>query len=171
MSVLLARPDHATGIIASNALTVPGIYQGVRAAALRIPADISVMAIAERCALAGMEPSVTVMAHAVAEIAHQGIQLMVTRIAQPALPARTVLIRAPLEVGESTALAPRAYNVRGPRPRGSIRLLREARLDANGHARDLDSTRFREPPATRNYARTRVLITSPSRGTYNCDPG
>ena len=114
MSALLARPDHATGIVASNALTVPGIYRGVRAAALRIPEDISVMAIAERCALAGIEPSVTVMGHAVAEMAHQAIQLMVTRIAQPALPARTVLVRGPLEVGESTARAPGVLAPKGP---------------------------------------------------------
>ena len=108
MSEILARDPDVTAAFAYNDLMAIGAMRAVRAAGLRVPADISVIGFDDIDLAAYVDPPLTTMAQSTAEMGHWAFDQLARRLANPDdPPPLPVLLPVRLCIRESTA-PPRA---------------------------------------------------------------
>jgi LacI family transcriptional regulator len=80
---LMARPDPPTAIVTSNDLSTIGTLQALRALAVRVPKDVSVIGFDDVLGAELYDPPLTVIAQPVYDIGQRAIELLARRVASP----------------------------------------------------------------------------------------
>lgn len=94
-----ARPD---AVIASNSLFAAGLLRAMHTKKLRIPEDVALATFDDEPWTSLVEPALTVVAQPVAQIGHDAMQLLSSRIHEPASEPRTMQLSAHLVPRAST---------------------------------------------------------------------
>ncbi len=102
---LLARNEKVSAIIAGNDQTAQGVYKGVRDSGLSIPDDISVAGCSDTIA-ASLYPRLTALRAFPEQIGKQMAEMILNRIADPALPPQSVTIPTELIKNDSCRALP-----------------------------------------------------------------
>jgi LacI family transcriptional regulator len=89
VTALLGRPDPPTALIAGSDSVLAGLLRTVRARGLRVGADLAVVAFGEVEWADLVDPAITTMAPPVADIGQSAVRMLLDRIGDPALPARS----------------------------------------------------------------------------------
>jgi DNA-binding LacI/PurR family transcriptional regulator len=88
---LVARNEKVTAIIAGNDQGAHGVYKGARDSGLRIPDDISVTGCSDSLG-ASLYPRLTALRAFPEQVGRQMAEMLLNRIADPALPPQSVTI-------------------------------------------------------------------------------
>jgi DNA-binding LacI/PurR family transcriptional regulator len=104
-------PDRPTGIVAVNDLLAFGLMAGFRDAGLVVPRDVSVIGIDGLFLASLVTPPLTTVRLPVAQMAATMVERVISRLADPHLPAGEFLFQPDLveraSVGPAPAVAPR----------------------------------------------------------------
>jgi LacI family fructose operon transcriptional repressor len=95
-----ARPD---ALVASNGLLLLGAYRALREHGVRVPDDIALAGFDNDAWTELVTPGVTVIAQPVYEIGKNAMQLLMQRLADRTMSARTLVLPGELVVRGSTA--------------------------------------------------------------------
>jgi DNA-binding LacI/PurR family transcriptional regulator len=122
MSDLLARPVPPTAVLCYNDLTAIGAIQAVRGRGLHVPADVSITGFDDIDLAAWVDPPLTTVSQAIAEIGRASVHALVETLAPAAdtatdavtgsedgedlAPARVLRLPATLRVRSSTGPPP-----------------------------------------------------------------
>jgi LacI family transcriptional regulator len=107
MRELLARPAHATAVVAGNDLLALGCLDGLDERDLRCPQDVSVVGFNDIPMMSRTSPSMTTIQLPKREIGVEAARLLLDRIADPStIDTRRVLLQCRLVVRGSTAQPP-----------------------------------------------------------------
>ncbi|GCE23414.1 LacI family DNA-binding transcriptional regulator [Dictyobacter kobayashii] len=101
-TALLNLPNPPDALLTSNSLTMEGALQAIRSANLSIPEDIALVGFDETPWTILVQPSITIIAQPTYEIGKTAAELLLQRIAEPARPARQIILRGQLNVRESS---------------------------------------------------------------------
>jgi LacI family transcriptional regulator len=77
---LLGRRDWPTAVVAGSAAILPGVLHAVRAAGLRVPADISVVTFDDAPLLEAVEPPIAAFDRDPVAVGHEAARLLLARI-------------------------------------------------------------------------------------------
>jgi DNA-binding LacI/PurR family transcriptional regulator len=99
---LLATGDPVTAIFAGSDAAAQGVCEALRDSGLQVPADISVAGL-DDIEAATMHPRLTTVHIFLEQIGRQLAEQVISRIADPELPPRHVLVPTRLVKGESCA--------------------------------------------------------------------
>ena len=121
---LLSEGRDFTGIAVINDHALWGIYQALASAGLRVPQDVSVIALADTRWPEALSPRLTAAHHPVEEMAAEAVRFLVRLLEDRAHPPISRLLQLPIILRESTAAAPLWPLCRRP---GSRQLRRQAR--------------------------------------------
>jgi LacI family transcriptional regulator len=100
---LLALPAPPTAVFCANDLMAIGALDALRAAGLRVPADVAVIGVDDIDAAALVHPALSTVRVPAQEIGHAAGQLLLTRLGGAVPPARqTVLVAHELIARDST---------------------------------------------------------------------
>jgi LacI family transcriptional regulator len=77
---LLGRRDRPTAVVSGSAAILPGVLHAVRAAGLRIPADISVVTFDDAPLLEAVEPPIAAFDRDPVAVGHEAARLLLARI-------------------------------------------------------------------------------------------
>jgi LacI family fructose operon transcriptional repressor len=102
----LCREGRPEAVIASNSLLLMGTLRAIRAAGLRIPADLALAGFDNEPWTELVEPGVTVIEQPLEEIGRQAMALLSERLRAPAAPVRRVMLSGRAVLRGSTASAP-----------------------------------------------------------------
>lgn len=89
---LLERPDRPSGLVLGNNLMTIASVKAIRTLGLRIPEDIALVSFDDFEWADLFEPRLTTMAQPAQEMGEQAFQLVIDRLANPAGPARRVVL-------------------------------------------------------------------------------
>ena len=103
---LIAEGNPFTGIVVINDYAIWGIYQALTMAGIRIPQDVSVIALADSRWAEAVSPRLTAAQHPVAEMGVETVRLLLGLLADPDSPPTSCLLQPPIILRESTAAAP-----------------------------------------------------------------
>ena len=81
MEAALACPSRPTAVFAANNFIAIGAYQALKAAGLRVPEDVAIVAFDDLPLSTMIEPAFTVASQPAYEIGRQATQLLLTRLA------------------------------------------------------------------------------------------
>jgi len=102
---LLTDHPEITAIMVRNEQAILGVMLGVQRAGLRVPADVSVLALTTSAEIATMsEPALTIMRSPGEQLGRLGVKILVDYL-DHGLTAEPQLISCPLQPGASTAPA------------------------------------------------------------------
>lgn len=99
---LLDLPEPPTGVLAANNLMSLGALQAIHQRGVRIPGEISLVGFDDMPWTSAINPPLTVVAQPTAEIGATAARLLIERIADPARPARHVILETRLIERAST---------------------------------------------------------------------
>ncbi len=105
---LLSEGRDFTGIAVINDHALWGIYQALASAGLRVPQDVSVIALADTRWPEALSPRLTAAHHPVEEMAAEAVRFLVRLLEDRAHPPISRLLQLPIILRESTAAAPLA---------------------------------------------------------------
>ncbi len=103
--LLRAHPD-VTALATINEAALPGVQRGLTEAGRRIPRDFSLTGVVASHWAQDFRPALTAADVPTADMAGQAMALLTARIADPASPARHILLDPPITLRNSTAAAP-----------------------------------------------------------------
>ena len=101
-AALLARADRPDALLATNGLLLMGALQAIQAAGLRIPQDIGLAGFDNNDWTALPSLDITVIAQPTYDIGRTAAELLMQRLAEPARPARSVVLEGVLMVRGSS---------------------------------------------------------------------
>lgn len=101
---VLAGPDRATAIIASDSLVALAVFRTIRELGLEIPRDVSLVSFDDADWTAITTPAITVMAQPIYEVGAEAARMLLRRIAGDRGPAAQV--RLPQSLLERASVAP-----------------------------------------------------------------
>ena len=99
---LLNQPDRPDAIFTTNSLLTAGTFQTVLDSGLRVPEDIAIVGFDEAPWISLVRPRITVIAQPTLEIGRMATTMLLERISNPNTPAREVILKGKLLVGESS---------------------------------------------------------------------
>jgi DNA-binding LacI/PurR family transcriptional regulator len=105
---LLSGGRDFTGIAVINDHALWGIYQALASAGLRVPQDVSVIALADTRWPEALSPRLTAAHHPVEEMAAEAVRFLVRLLEDRAHPPISRLLQLPIILRDSTAAAPLA---------------------------------------------------------------
>ena len=100
---LLSGPDRPDALLASSGLLLLGALQAVQGAGLRLPDDIALAGFDNNDWTALTQPGITVIAQPTQDIGRTAGELLLQRMAEPARPARRVVLDGELLMRGSSA--------------------------------------------------------------------
>jgi len=100
----LQHPPTAL-LVANNKMTI-GVMRGLRQAGLQVPADIALVAFDDFEWADLFQPRLTTIAQTNARIGHEAVEMLLTRIADPSLPARKIRLEPRFVHRESCGCKP-----------------------------------------------------------------
>lgn len=100
--------QRPTGVVAVNDMMALGLMAGFREAGLSVPQDVSVVGIDDVFLSALMYPSLTTVRVPVREMAHTMVERVMSRLADPTLPAGEFIFQPILMVRDSVATGKRS---------------------------------------------------------------
>lgn len=106
MEEIVESGPHFSAIAAINDYALGGVYQALAAAGLRVPQDVSVIALADPRWAETLSPRLTSAAHPVAEMGRLSVRLLLDQLAGADKPPEGHLILPPISLRESTGAAP-----------------------------------------------------------------
>ncbi|WP_062357570.1 LacI family DNA-binding transcriptional regulator [Herbidospora yilanensis] len=106
---LLAAHPELTAIATLNEAAMPGMYRALAHARLAVPGDFSLTGVAARRWAENLHPPLTSADILADELGAHAVELLIQRIADPAVPHRHLLVAPPISLRETTGPA---------RPRG-----------------------------------------------------
>lgn len=89
VAALLDRPDPPTALIAGSDPVLAGLLRTVRTRGLRVGADLAVVAFGEVEWADLVDPAITTMAPPITDIGQSAVRMLLDRIGDPELPARS----------------------------------------------------------------------------------
>jgi LacI family transcriptional regulator len=98
---LLALADPPTALVTGNNLATIGAMRAIRAAGLKVPADLALVGFDDFEWADSFEPRLTVISQPCEEIGRRAAGLLVDRIAQSDAPRRTIRLKPTLVVRNS----------------------------------------------------------------------
>ena len=101
-AALLALPERPDALLATNGLLLMGALQAIQAAGLRTPQDIGLAGFDNNDWTALPTLDVTVIAQPTYDIGRTAAELLMQRLAEPARPARGIVLEGQLLVRGST---------------------------------------------------------------------
>lgn len=102
MRELLALDAPPAAVLASNHLLASGAYQAIRAAGLKIPADVALVAFDDPMWASLVEPRLTVIAQPTYAMGETAARLLMNRILEPNLPIQSLTLDVELLIRESS---------------------------------------------------------------------
>ena len=105
-TALLALPDPATAIVASNDQMAIAALAAARARGLEVPADVSVVSFDDTPVVRFTHPPLTAVVQPIAETIARAVELIIAEQARRDAPEAPTVIPARLELRESTAPPP-----------------------------------------------------------------
>ena len=102
-AALLAEGPRPEAVMVSNSLLLMGLLRAVRAAGLRIPADIALAGFDNEPWTSLVEPGLTVIEQPLAEIGRTAMALLFERLRAPTAPVRKVMLSGRCVLRGSTA--------------------------------------------------------------------
>lgn len=103
---LLAGPDRPTAVFAANNLLAEGVWRAAMSLDLRIPDDLSLVAFDDAPWMSMVTPGVTAVTQDAAQLGAEAVDLLLRRIAEPALDTQVVTLPAGMARRGSTARPP-----------------------------------------------------------------
>jgi DNA-binding LacI/PurR family transcriptional regulator len=103
---LLAGGRPFTGMVVVNDYAIGGIYQALNLAGKRIPADVSVIGLADSRWAEALSPRMTAAQHPVVEMGTLAVQLLLALLAEPDRAPQHRLLLPPITLRESTGAVP-----------------------------------------------------------------
>ena len=100
------RKYHPDAIVCSNDIAANNLLRTLRKLNVRVPEDIMLAGFDDVRLASEMKPSLTTIHQPCFNLATAAFQTLISRIDNPDLPSRTVLLDAPLVVRNSTKIAP-----------------------------------------------------------------
>jgi len=113
---LLDRKPAATAFIITNEIVMPGMYRALADRGLRIPRDVSVIALTDRLSAAALDSLPVTIEHPVLEMARTAVDVLVEELQNPGLPPRGRLLRPPMAGRCMEPLAPTTGAAGPPQP-------------------------------------------------------
>lgn len=113
---LVDRPQPVTAFIIANEIVMPGMYRALGARGLRIPRDVSVIALTDRLSAGALSPLPVTVEHPVVEMARTAVELLVEELQTPGMKPRTKLLRPPIADHHSTGPPPASERTLCGRP-------------------------------------------------------
>jgi LacI family transcriptional regulator len=92
LRTLMALPERPRALVVANNMMTIGVMRGVRALGLRVPEDLAIVAFDDFEWADLFHPRLTVMAQPVHALGEQAIDLVLSRLANPAAPTRKVVL-------------------------------------------------------------------------------
>ena len=105
LHALLARAERPTALVVGNNSMTIGVMRGARDAGIRIPEDLALMVFDDFEWADLFHPRLTVIAQPVRALGEQAVELMLSRLADPSLPARRVVLQPEFVHRESCGCA------------------------------------------------------------------
>jgi LacI family transcriptional regulator len=105
---LLSLPKPPTAIVVGNNRMTIGVMRAARDARVRIPDDLAIVSFDDFEWADLFHPSLTAIAQPTQAMGEQALQLVLTRLADPSMPTRRVVMRPTLVHRDSCGCAPRA---------------------------------------------------------------
>jgi DNA-binding LacI/PurR family transcriptional regulator len=118
---LLAEHTEFSAIAVINDYAIWGIYQALATAGLRIPDDVSVIALSESRWPEALSPRLTAAHNPVEEMGAEAVRFLVRLLEDRAHPPISRLLQLPIILRESTAAAPVPSSLYGPARGGRVR--------------------------------------------------
>jgi LacI family transcriptional regulator len=106
LMTLLALPKPPTAIVVGNNLMTIGVMRGAREAGVRIPDDLALVAFDDFEWADLFHPRLTVIAQATHQMGAQALELVMSRLADPTMPARRIVMHPTLVHRESCGCPP-----------------------------------------------------------------
>jgi LacI family transcriptional regulator len=100
---LLVRRDRPTAVFSANNVLAEGVWRAAQDLGLRIPADLSLVSFDDAPWMSMVTPGVTAVAQDAVALGEAAIDTLLSRIEDPAAPARRVVIDAEIQARGSTA--------------------------------------------------------------------
>ena len=113
---LLAHPEPPTAIVTANSLTTIGALKALRAAGVRVPADVSVVAFDDFLTAELLDPPLTAISQPVNDLGRRSVEILVDRLRDPKAPVRNEILGSTLIV-RGSASYPREGPLGGPTTR------------------------------------------------------
>lgn len=113
---LLTRDEPPTAIFASSDSAAFGVLRAARGLGLSVPRDLSVVGFDDVAEATWVIPGLTTVRQPLRQMGIAAVQLLMSRLANPARPAARVVLETELIIRESTA---------APRPRHAARSRRD----------------------------------------------
>ncbi|MEV7970572.1 LacI family DNA-binding transcriptional regulator [Sphaerisporangium sp. NPDC088356] len=106
--------DHPglTAVATINEAAIPGMYRALAQAGLAVPRDFSIAGVAARDWAENLHPPLTAADVPADELGAHAVEMLIQRIADPAIPHRHVLVAPPVSLRGSTGPA----RLREPQP-------------------------------------------------------
>lgn len=98
---LLSLPERPEAILASNGLMAVGAFRAIRESKLSIPDQIAFASFDKTTWSSLVEPAITLIEQPTYEIGQTATELLLKRIEEPTRPAREVILKAKLVLGQS----------------------------------------------------------------------
>ncbi|MHB1783791.1 MAG: LacI family DNA-binding transcriptional regulator [Acidimicrobiales bacterium] len=117
---LVDREPRVTAFVVANELVMAGIYHALSTRGLRIPDDVSVIAMIDRLSARAFSPLPVAIQHPVVEMAQIAVEFLVEELNEPGRESRGKLIRPPIEYRTSTGPVPVAGGGRRTNARGAL---------------------------------------------------
>ncbi|HEX6471238.1 MAG TPA: LacI family DNA-binding transcriptional regulator [Streptosporangiaceae bacterium] len=102
---LLAEHPDLTAIATINEAAVPGMYQALARAGLAVPRDFSITGVAANHWAENLHPPLTAADVPADELGARAVEMLTSRIADPATPHRHVLLAPPISLRATTGPA------------------------------------------------------------------
>jgi LacI family transcriptional regulator len=103
---LLRLEDPPTAVVVGNNLMTIGAMRGLRAAGLRVPSDMALVAFDDFSWSDLFHPRLTTMAQPTTELGERTVELLLARLADPDRPPQRVRLRTSLVLRESCGCPP-----------------------------------------------------------------
>jgi DNA-binding LacI/PurR family transcriptional regulator len=104
VAMLLERHVAFSAIFAFNDVMAAGVIGALQRAGCRVPGDVSVIGFDDIPIASAMYPSVSTIAHPIAEMGRLGVELLLRRIRGPDAPYERIVLPTRLIARESTAI-------------------------------------------------------------------
>ena len=100
---LLALSDRPTAITTGNSLTTIGAMKALRAAGLGVPTEMSVLAFDDFPTAELLDPPLSAIGQPVHDLGRRAVGMLLERLNNPELPARTEVLQSTLIIRDSVA--------------------------------------------------------------------